>query len=150
MSDVEELNKEMLRKLAGGLITEAVDEQSSVGKDLHVMAKELTDDRNVYRFSSIRRSDIPMCAFKLAIADKEQYDPKEDGRGRYFILKRFNLYESMLRQAVNASMADRYKDLGGYLLAFRGGIEWRQAGIMGDTDMMNEQKKSVMDRLRKR
>jgi hypothetical protein len=145
----EEQDLLLLKKISDALLSPSVDDKSSVGKDLQLMAKELTDDRNVFRFTHLKPGDIGTKTMALVMSESKDF-PRINGRFQF--MSSWIKNESMLMQSVTVknsqNMADRYKDLGGYLLAFRGGIEWRQAGIMGD-QMMDEQQKSILGRLKK-
>jgi hypothetical protein len=144
----KDVDAEMLQKIGEGLVEEAEPVDNSIGKDLQLVAKELTDDRNLYRFSNIEKKDVPDKTMQLVMADSLTFPRKG---GRFLLIASWVRNESMLLQSVTgkktSNMADRYKDLGGYLLAFGGGIEWRQAGFAPDS--LEGQKEGILARLKK-
>ena len=145
---IEEDNAALLKEIGQGLITDSTDEGHSIGKDMHLMMQEFTDDKNRDKLTTLAKRDVPGRVMMRVIADIPNYDAKKYRRGRYFVIDRWNYHESIISMGIKNYMATLLKDFGGYMLAFRGGVEWRQAGIMGNDMMMDEQKKSVIEKLK--
>ena len=151
------LSDEELKALSSGLFEDAVEERQSIGKDMHLMMQEFTADRNAYRFTCVKRSEVPMMAFRIARAESQRfYGDSKEAIGirskyrliRYYWFDLFNFYQAVLYAAVKGTMATLVKDFGGYMLAFRGGVEWRQAGIAGMGEM-DEQQMSIANKLKR-
>ena len=142
------LSDEELKALSSGLFEDAVEERQSIGKDMHLMMKEFTDPLNSDVFTTLGKQELPMMIIQRVIASKGLYDPKVHGRGRYFVMNQWNVHESNLRKGIKGRFAELLKDFGGYMLAFRGGVEWRQAGIAGMGEM-DEQQMSIANKLKR-
>jgi len=147
----EEEDKKMLEEImkAGGLSEDTSAEDNSVGKDMHLMMKEFTDDKNIYRLTTLKENEVPDRTMQLVMAESKGF-PKKGGR--FAVMESWSRNECVLRQSVvtrkNTNLVNLLKDFGGYMLAFRGGVEWRQAGIAGGDMMMDEQKKGMLSKLK--
>jgi len=149
----------LLKKLGEALSSPSATENKSIGKDMHLMMQEFTKNENVYRFGNFKKRDIVEFAFDLAVSDsrknyylvmqkaKDENNEailRQYNRPRYYLFDAFCYYRGILSQAVDGFMVEQVVTFGGYMLAFRGGVEWRQAGIAGNDAMMDEQKNSTL------
>lgn len=119
----------------------------SLGKDLQEIANQLTNDKNTFRFSNYSKSILFEDALLGAIASRPNY--KKDVKSRYSFLEAFRYNFHVGRGALKSGQVERFKDLASSLLAFRGALEWRNAGV--SSEGFTEQKKSsIVDRFKKR
>ena len=110
------------------------------GKDLQKIAEEFNKDSNVHRFGNISKMILAQDALLGAVGDKP--------RDRYDFIRRFRFHYVVNTSAVKSGHAEQFREICGSLLAFRGALEWKQAGVnvMG---MENEKNHGLLDKLKK-
>lgn len=122
------------------------DTEDTLGKDLQMIVKEYTADRNIMRFGYMEKRTIGHRSLLGAIADRPYYPT--DVKPRYACCKSFLLNLAMNESAVKGVFADRFKDIAGSLMAFKSALEYRASGIgMGMED--SEKKHSLLDKIKK-
>lgn len=99
------------------------------------ITKELTNDKNVFRFSNNNKLIVFHDSMLATISSVPYFDKKI--RPRYEFLKYFRYNYHVGLSAIKSSQADRYKDIAGSLLAFRGMLEYRKAGVNDMNNMEN-------------
>lgn len=123
-----------------------VDEQGNddnLGKDLQEIAKEITKDRNAFRFSNVPKAMAFYDAELHAWSDVPFYE--KDVKPRYSWIKSYMYHLHINLGAEKSGQADRYKELAGNLMAFGGGLQYREAGIPQEEG----KKSSIIDRIKK-
>lgn len=146
----KELNKGLSNEekldmiLKKSIVTLDQAQDDTFGKDMQEIAKELTDDRNTYRFSNMISMFVANDSMIGAVADVPYWNRKEM-LGRYFIANRFRYHYHVNRASIRSGMADRYCSLAGNLIGFQGMLAYREAGV---SEMEDGKKRSIIDRIR--
>lgn len=130
--------------LETSIVVDDEGDTDNLGTDLKEISKELTDDRNAFRFSNTNQLVLFEDSLLGAIADRPKYNPEV--RPRYEFIRRFRYHYHIGRSAIKSAQADRFKELAGSLLGFKALLEYREAGVRS---MEGEQKSGIIDRLKK-
>lgn len=141
--DKEQEYKKIMEILDNSIVVDQSGSDDNLGKDLQEIAKQLTDDKNTFRFSNQSKRIIFEDSLLGAIGDIPVYDKKI--KPRYAFVNSFRKHYHIGRASLKSGQADRYKDIAGSLLGFKGMLEYREAGVQGE----DTKKSSIVDRIKK-
>lgn len=142
---VDEYNN-ILKILDSSVVVDDNSSDVGIGQDMKEMSGQITDDKNVFRFSNMPKIINFDHSMLMAIADKPNYP--DDVKQRYSFLGSFLFHYNVGRGAIKGNLLDKYTEMVGSLIAFRGALEWRQAGVSDMQDNVAN-KKGFVDRLRR-
>lgn len=139
--------KNIMKILDDSIVISDYEEQQGMGQDLQAISKELTDDKNVFRFSRYNDYINWYDAILQAIRDKPFYNKwyGENTKTRYAFLDRFLYHYHIGRGAIKSRALEKYTELASGLLGFESYLEYRKAG----TNEYKDDKKGIVDRLKK-
>ena len=139
VSDSSLSDDEIDRIVKGSSIVVDKSNDNDLGKDIQVVTKEFTDDRNVYRFGFMNKRIMCYDALLGAVSQR----PKD----RYELMSFFRHNLSVNMAAVKGAQADRFKDMVSSLLGFRAMLAYREAGVSNPLE--DEKRHGLLDRLKK-
>lgn len=142
--DKEEEYKKIMEILDNSIVVDDSEGDDNLGKDLQEIAKEITNDRNAFRFSNVPKSLAFYDAELHAWGDVPKYE--KDVKPRYSWIRSYQYHLHINLGAEKSGQADRYKDLASSLMAFGGSLQFREAGVQNDE---GQKKSSIIDRIKK-
>lgn len=147
---IDEEHKNILKIIDDSIVIDDKDNNNDFGKDIVEISKEVTNDRNIYRFSNTNKRIAFFDSMLGAIGEKPRYN--KDVRERYELLANFRKFYHINLSAEDGKMLDTYKEIAYGLLAFRGALEWRAEGVKGEDDnfVSNKKKSGIVDKIRSR
>lgn len=138
----EEKIKQILSK---SIVIEDNDE-NTLGRDMLQIAKEYTDPKNRYLFGHMTQMLIWEDSLLAAAAANMKNDPTL--KDLYEFIQEFRFSYHTGRSAIKGQMRRDFTEFGSALLAFRGALEWRQAGTI-QNEVSDARKEGILEKLRK-
>jgi len=145
VSNNEYSEEDQIKSILSKSIVVDTEQGDSLGREFVAMAKEYTKPENRYLFGHTTQMFIFEDSMLEAIATSCVKDPDLKELGEFIQSFRFNYHTG--RGAIKGQMRQSFTEFGSSLLAFRGALEWRNAGIRDQN--MDPEQRNLWDRLKK-
>jgi len=142
----DDLEEQKIKNILSKSIVVDEEQNDQLGKDMLEIAKEYTKPDNRFLFSQTSQLFIYEDSLLGAYAETIKDDP--DLKDLYDFLTWFRFIYHTNRSAIKGEMRKDFTEFGSSILAFRGALAWREAGMNQNASDMK--KENIMDKIKNR